>query len=675
MRPRPSDGPPPAPREPTAFERVLVALLRTRGAIESTFAPLDGTPAHPLGASLRLSFADGTVQDHALVAPMSTAAAFVGCALGLQSTQLDEAAILDALGETLNQVVGRLKNVAIEDGEYEPLVGVPCVVRAQSAVLCHGGEAHQRRGLHADRWPGAVAVLSSPREPLSLRLLAECDAVLAHATMPADLVRVQGLLVELEESLLGAPGSIAAGLASCDALAVQAIQSSSELAFVAHQIAARLDRLRPEVEARARYVRADFEVPAEEEDRALLWEYLEEANEHVAAARGALDRDGVDPVPVIYRALHTIKGNAGFFGLHQVQQLAHATEDLVTQLQSGAMPRSATGDGLCRRSLELLASYHRRLEDALQTEGGVEHQAAVELQVRHLQAIARGEQGPSLLAAADDAEDSAQAPKWLKLPRGDLDRLQSLSARLARVVEGVDDPQARRALGDIREELGSVLAAVLQVPLAGLLSKVARLARDTADQLGKLVRVETPGEGITVPKHVLTALGGPLVHLVRNAVDHGVESREERLAAGKPPLATIRCTARWDDGWLTVEVHDDGRGISPERIRAHARRLGVPDDLASSGGNDLLALLTRPGFTTAARVSEVSGRGVGLDVAHSEVRGIGGTLDIDSTPGLGTCFRIVVPAQPDLPDPCASSTPDELDEDFTLDVDGELNFL
>ena len=172
-----------------------------------------------------------------------------------------------------------------------------------------------------------------------------------------------------------------------------------------------------------------------------------------------------------------------------------------------------------------------------------------------------------------------------------------------------------------------------------------RMVRDLAKMLGKQVRFEILGDATPVDRDILARLDAPLNHILRNALDHGVESPDRRRAAGKPAAASLRLEARHQAGMLEVRVRDDGSGIDPERIRTKVveRRLQSPDVARDLGRAELLEFLFLPGFSTASAVTEVSGRGVGLDVVHQTMRDLGGSVRVESEPGAGTTFVLSLP--------------------------------
>jgi two-component system chemotaxis sensor kinase CheA len=206
--------------------------------------------------------------------------------------------------------------------------------------------------------------------------------------------------------------------------------------------------------------------------------------------------------------------------------------------------------------------------------------------------------------------------------------LGELSDRIARLVSGMQ---------------GEVIAARM-TPVGEVFDRFPRLVRDLARDLGKRIRFDMEGEEIELDRSILDEIGDPLLHLIRNAADHGVESPERRAAAGKPEEGRILLSASRERNTVLLRVTDDGRGIDRMAILAKARRDGLADPSVESLSDELLLrVLARPGFSTAEAVSGVSGRGVGVDVAMTRVRALGGTLEVRSEAGKGTTFLIRVP--------------------------------
>jgi len=215
-----------------------------------------------------------------------------------------------------------------------------------------------------------------------------------------------------------------------------------------------------------------------------------------------------------------------------------------------------------------------------------------------------------------------------------------LSDRLAPAdQERVQLPQLARLTRQIQDNVMSLRAQ----PIKQAFSRVPRMLRDLMAETGKKVVLDTTGEGTEVDKGVLEKIGDPLTHMIRNAVDHGLESSEERIAAGKSPEGTIRLSAEQKGARIIVRVADDGRGIDRVRVRAKAIEKGIIAADAVLGDEEIDALICAPGFSTAETISNISGRGVGMDVVRSNVEALGGRVEIQSVPGQGTTFTMALP--------------------------------
>ena len=201
------------------------------------------------------------------------------------------------------------------------------------------------------------------------------------------------------------------------------------------------------------------------------------------------------------------------------------------------------------------------------------------------------------------------------------------------------------ALGRISDELQDTIMNVRMVPVKSVFGKMPRLVRDLSSNAGKKVRLVIEGEETELDKTVIEEIGDPLVHLVRNCVDHGLESPEQRVAAGKPETGIVTLRAYHKGHTVTIEVADDGRGIDPDVIRNKAVDKGLvsSEDAEMMSTHDTLDLLFLPGFSTAEQVTSVSGRGVGMDVVRSNIRKLKGQVFIDSEPGVGSRFSLTLP--------------------------------
>lgn len=205
--------------------------------------------------------------------------------------------------------------------------------------------------------------------------------------------------------------------------------------------------------------------------------------------------------------------------------------------------------------------------------------------------------------------------------------------------ERVELPELARLTREIQDNVMSLRAQ----PIKQAFSRVPRMLRDLSAETGKQYLLETSGEATEVDKGVIEKIGDPLTHMIRNACDHGIESAEERVAKGKPPVGTIRLSAEQRGARIFVRVADDGRGIDRARVLAKAVDKGIVSPDATLSNEEIDQLICAPGFSTAETISNISGRGVGMDVVRSNVEALGGRVEISSVPGEGTTFTMILP--------------------------------
>ncbi|NTW39277.1 MAG: chemotaxis protein CheA, partial [Cellulomonadaceae bacterium] len=217
-------------------------------------------------------------------------------------------------------------------------------------------------------------------------------------------------------------------------------------------------------------------------------------------------------------------------------------------------------------------------------------------------------------------------------------------SRLAQAGD-IDLARASQRLSLIASELQEGVMKTRMQPIEHVWSKVPRMVRDLSGACGRQVRLEMVGGDTELDRSLLEAVKDPLTHLIRNAVDHGIESPKDRVAAGKPAQGVLTLRAYHAGGQVVVEVTDDGKGIDPDRVAAKAVEVGLrtAGQVAAMAPADLLQLLFLPGFSTAEAVTNVSGRGVGMDVVRTKIEAIGGNVDIESTVGRGTTWRLRIP--------------------------------
>ena len=362
----------------------------------------------------------------------------------------------------------------------------------------------------------------------------------------------------------------------------------------------------------------------------------------------------------IFRVAHTIKGNATSLGLSDLAGFAHVVEDLLDVLrEQQALP---TADLI---SLLLKAVDELRGMVAGATGGGRELTSS---QHALRKEIAREveKRSSTVVDAGEASGNSGAAPKIEALPsashrtlRADVEQLDHMlnltceiviaQGRLRRMIENLGTEQGSAILEMHRDaerlymDLQSEVMSIRMVPIGPLFRQFIRSVRDMAKSHGKLARLEVIGGDVEVDTTVLEQLKDPLLHLVRNAVDHGLEKPSVRKSQGKNPSGQIRLRAAHSGGNIVVTLQDDGAGFDRARILEKARRLGLVSGKDDIRDEELFRLVFHAGFTTAESVTDLSGRGVGLDVVRRNIDSLRGTVDIASTQGKGTTIIIRLP--------------------------------
>ncbi|MHA7632513.1 chemotaxis protein CheA [Corallococcus sp. M7] len=362
-------------------------------------------------------------------------------------------------------------------------------------------------------------------------------------------------------------------------------------------------------------------------------------------------------LPGILRGAHTLKGAAASLGFQAVTDYTHGVEDLLQALLDGRLALDET-----RVSLLLGAVDHLR-ELCQASLAGVDSLGAVHQ--AHLSRLREGIVAgvptealpiPAALPRMPEARSTARTRVRMDMER--LDRIVTLTAelsvargRMAQFLARAEDTGAswedaltqQREMDPLFEALQEEVMKVRMVPVGPLFRQHLRTVRDLARSQQKLAQLELEGEDATLDTAVLDALRDPLLHLLRNALDHGIETPDERRAAGKDPRGRLRLKAYHDAGSVVVELSDDGRGIQRERVRERAKQKGLVAAPERLRDDELLRLIFEPGFSTATEVTELSGRGVGMDVVRRDIEALRGSVSIQSQEGQGTTLTLRLP--------------------------------
>ena len=429
-------------------------------------------------------------------------------------------------------------------------------------------------------------------------------------------------------------------------------------------------------------------------------EFLVESHEGL----DQLDREFValeaDPaaqerIATIFRTIHTIKGTSGFLGFSKLEALAHSGESLLVLLRDGAVTLTPQMTSALLALVDKIRISLRSIEAdgtecpdphpaLLETLAALRTPGALAETVAPVRSVAAPEEtsAPSATqstsaptaappgAPAESAVDPTdEAPKSsagdsgataisdsnVRVDVGLLDKLMNLVGELVLArnqilqfgerIEDLAFVGASQRLNLITTELQEQVMRTRMQPICNVWSKLPRVVRDLAITCGKQVRVEMIGKTTELDRTIIEAIKDPLTHIVRNAIDHGIETPPVRVAAGKPRTGTLVLRAFHEGGLVNIEISDDGAGLNLERVRQKAleRNLVTPERLARMSDYELAQLVFLPGFSTAEKVTNVSGRGVGMDVVKTHIERIGGSVDMLSEPGAGTTLKIRIP--------------------------------
>jgi two-component system chemotaxis sensor kinase CheA len=363
-----------------------------------------------------------------------------------------------------------------------------------------------------------------------------------------------------------------------------------------------------------------------------------------------LESQGDEPsLRAIFRGAHTLKGMAMSLGFTALTEAAHALEDALEALLEGRVALSEEWVTLLLEAVDRLRELTR---EALAGRGGHGSEAGrqVVARLREL-GTAAPQEGGRAVGVGEEGPVEAPRGRTLRVDVDKLDRIVTLTGELAIargrltqvLAEGFLEKarEVHQEADRLHEELHEEVMRVRTVPVGPLFRQHLRTVRDLARARARRARLVLEGEEVEVDTALVEGLREPLLHLVRNAVDHGLESPEERRAAGKAPYGTLVLRAFHEPGALVVELEDDGRGLRYERLRERAARLGLPtEDLGPEG---LAELVFHPGLSTAEAVTEVSGRGVGMDVVRRGVEALRGRVSLRSEEGRGTTVTLRLP--------------------------------
>lgn len=433
-------------------------------------------------------------------------------------------------------------------------------------------------------------------------------------------------------------------------------------------VPSKADAVEPEPDVRHRVIAAEV---AKSDDPELLAEFVEECRENLSLSEQALleleaHPESKEDIDTVFRAFHTIKGVSAFLELISINTLAHSAENLLSRMRDGEIRCTGGYANLALRAVDMQRALTDCVAAAAKGEPIDDPVGIDELRTLLSDPEANGvdaeggavidldEAEPAVATALDSGKGKAAEP-FVRIATDRLDRLLDAVGELviAHSMVGQDptlsEPEhidLQRKVGHagkIVRELQDLSMSLRMVPLRATFKRLGRVVRDVARKQSKLVEYVVEGEETQIDRNMVDVLSEPLVHMIRNSVDHGVEAPERRAGVGKPEVGIVKVSACHEGGHVVVSLQDDGKGLDRDAIFSKAVERGLvnTDDVLTDEA--VFKLVFEPGFSTAEKVTDVSGRGVGMDVVKRAIEKLKGRVSITSELGVGTTFKIYMP--------------------------------
>jgi two-component system chemotaxis sensor kinase CheA len=398
--------------------------------------------------------------------------------------------------------------------------------------------------------------------------------------------------------------------------------------------------------------------------------FLAESLDHlgtIEAALLALDERPGDTTLLndIFRPFHTIKGNAGALGIVSIQEVAHRVESLLDLARSGEHTMRPADVDVVLRAVDVVSAMMRDIGARLKGQGPEDLAPAVHALMEVVDRCIAGAGSDTPASTSDSAPDAPVGSAAASTRGDDNASIKVDSRKLDSLVDAVgelivvqsliqEDPVLAARLDShlagnlaqlkrITADLQRSAMALRMVPIRQAFQKVSRIVRDLSRKADKPIELVLSGEDTELDRKVVEEIADPLMHMVRNSIDHGVESPDVRASCGKRPQARLALSAYYQGGHIVIEIADDGKGLDTEKITARAIERGLIAAGEAQSPEDVHRLIFAPGFSTADVVTEISGRGVGMDVVRRNIEALRGAVEIVSERGQGTTFRIRLP--------------------------------
>ncbi|MBF0236274.1 MAG: chemotaxis protein CheA [SAR324 cluster bacterium] len=424
-------------------------------------------------------------------------------------------------------------------------------------------------------------------------------------------------------------------------------------------------------------------------DEMFLLEFLQETRENIAESEVVImelqaDEDNADHINKLFRTFHSVKGVSAFLNLNTISGFCHKTENVMDDVRSGKLPVTEELKAFILSAIDLLKALLADCEvskkDHVPATLSGQYKSVINAIEHFRNNKPQAQQPPAEESVAKEpvaeepVESSATPPPSspkevpkktqttmaatggvIKVDTGKLDELINIVGELLiaqnmvlqdQTLQNNTSHSLQKKLTQLRRTtttLQNTAMKMRMLPISATFRKMYRVVWDTANKTGKKIELDLIGEETEIDRMMVDTLHDPLVHMIRNSCDHGIELPEERLAVGKPETGRIRLEARHQGGSILIEIADDGRGIPADKIRNKALQKGLMTAHQELSDSQIIQFIFHPGFSTAEKVTDVSGRGVGMDVVKQTIDSLRGKVDIVSTPGQGSRFTIRLP--------------------------------
>lgn len=431
------------------------------------------------------------------------------------------------------------------------------------------------------------------------------------------------------------------------------------------------------------------------QDPELVADFIIESREHLRTIEKQVlaveqDRGQMDPIHAMFRAFHTIKGIAGFLEFQAIRDVSHETETLldlarnsklelapdvidvilesadylsreISRIEAGDFSAAAPGK-LIERIAAVIGTDDAHVDEppvgtslSLLSEAMVVAETPMPSPLPVENAPSAPPSVPADAKSGNNRRTGASVATSIKVDTAKLDFLvdaigeMTVAQSLVRHHPDLSKMQSAALMRNIAQlsritsDVQKTAMSMRMVPVGTLFQKMARLVRDLCRKSGKLAELVTSGDDTELDRNIVEELADPLMHMVRNSLDHGIETVDQRAAAGKPQMARVDLKAAHQGGHILIEIRDDGRGINRDAVLRKALERGLVPQGTKLTDSEVFSLIFEPGFSTAEKITDISGRGVGMDVVKKQIQKLRGVIEVHSTPGEGTTFRLKLP--------------------------------